>query len=82
MPFEGRILKGIAMTRRERLALCEEFHEFEDHTGMRLSEAELEAMMEMAKRAGLTMEAYFERSLSRVRKAQAELRAQTGRTVH
>jgi hypothetical protein len=64
------------VTYRERLALCEEFHEFEDHTGMRLSETELEAMMEMAKRAGPSISAYFERSLDRVQTAHAKLRSE------
>ena len=57
------------MTYRERLALSEAFHEFEDLTGLHLSEAELEAFEEQAQIEGLSMSAYFERSLDRVKTA-------------
>jgi hypothetical protein len=69
------------MTRRERLADCGAFHEFEEHTGMTMSEAELEAFEQQADLAGLPLCDYLARSLHRLKVAQAKLRGE-GVTKH
>lgn len=69
------------MTLRERLADCEAFHEFEELTGMHMSEGELESIERIAIGAGLTIEAYLAQALDRVKKAQARLR-ERNRTIH
>lgn len=69
------------MTLRKSLEECEAFHEFEEHTGMRFSETELDAIAKAAKIAGLSMCAYLERSLRTLLAAQAKLRGE-GVTRH
>lgn len=68
-------------TRRERLRDCEALHEFEEHTGMRFSGTELDAIAEQAKVAGLSMCAYLERSLHTLQTVKAKLRGE-GVTRH
>lgn len=70
------------MTLRDALGLCEAFHEFEELAGMRLSETELEAYKEQADAMGVSLGGFFEKAVTRIRRAQEKLAAQHKGKLH
>jgi hypothetical protein len=64
------------VTRRDRLGLCEAFHEFKDHTSKTLSETKLEAHERRADLAGLSLCDYLERAPRDLKVAQDKLRGE------
>lgn len=70
------------MTIRDTLERCQALDEFEEVTGMHLSETELQAYKEQADAAGIGLCDYLEQGVTRIRRAQEQLERHVRGMLH